>query len=292
MINSKLSKLSTIIVNSLYYKTSYKCKEDLPLILLSKANPDCLDKYELKKYKGLLNTLLFDCVVSEKEVTVNNTNREDWEKNNPSCVSRKQWEKIALKICKQYKLDILLERLNDNCEVDLQILSKNNNEECDLNFEVNKQSMDKICDIAFDISKKIIDCEVLTAISIQQKMCEFNIKVDMNKDKCSAEYKLLIEKYPECNITKREYIKLLDTNFSFEVISSIYQKRLKLEVDSYGKTFLVSPLNKYSIDKDLKFKEIVVDNNTRDIVFPKKILNDYKIPNIKKQQLLNEINFI
>lgn len=262
MINSKLSKLSTLIANSLYYKTDYKCKEDLPLILLSKANIDCLDKYELKKYKSILNTLLFDCVTYDKEVTVDNTNRESWEVNNPSCVSRKQWEKIALKICHEYKLDFIVENI------------------------------DKACDIAFDITKKVIDCEVLTAISVQQKMCELNIKVDTNPDKCSAEYKLLIEKYPECNLTKREYITLLDKNFSFEVISSVYDKKLKLEVDSRGNTNLVSPLNNYSIQKDLQFKEIIVDSKTKSLTVPRRMLNDYKLTNIKKQKILNEIYFI
>ena len=214
MINSKLSDISTIVANSYYYKTNYACKEDLPLILLSKANISCLDKNDLKKYNDKLNTLLFDCKTTTKEVTVDSKNREQWEMSNPSCVSRKQWERIALKICTQFKLEFIVE------------------------------DMDKACDIAFDITKKIIDCEVLTAVSIQQKMCELNIKVDNNIDKCSTEYKLLIEKYPECNLSKREYITLLDNNFSFEVISSIYEKKLKLEVDSYGHTSLVSPINK------------------------------------------------
>jgi len=262
MINSKLSKLSTLIANSLYYKTEYKCKEHIPLILLSKANTSCLDKYELKNYNSKLNTLLFDCTVSEKEVTVDNTNRESWETNNPSCVSRKQWEKIALKICQEYKIDVVV------------------------------QNIDKTCDIAFDITKKIIDCNVLTALSIQQKMCDLNIKVDTNVDKCSAEYKLLIEKYPECNLTKKEYITLMDKNFSFEVVSSVYQKKLKLEVDSKGNTTLISPVNNYDIQKDLRFKEIIVDSKTKDLTLPEKILNDYKLTNIKKQKILNEIYFI
>lgn len=262
MINSKLSEISTLIANSLYYKTNYKCKEDIPLILLSKANTSCLDKYELKNYNNKLNSLLFDCIATQKEVSVDNTNREDWEVNNPSCVSRKQWEKIALKICQQYKIDVIVENI------------------------------DKACDIAFDITKKIIDCDVLTAISIQQKMCDLNIKVDTNIDKCSAEYKLLIEKYPECNLTKKEYITLMDKNFSYEVLSSIYDKKLKLEVDSRGNTTLVSPVNNYDIQKDLQFKEIIVDSKTKDLTLPKKILNDYKLTNNIKQKILNEIYFI
>lgn len=292
MINSKLSDISSSIANSYYYKTSYKCEEDLPLILLSKANLSCLDKYELKTYNDRLSSLLFDCKDVKKEVTVNNSNRENWEVNNPSCVSRKQWEKIALKICEKYKIEVIFENITDDCEIEIDMSKTTIEKDCEVDFDVLKKNMDKACDIAFDITKKIIDCEVLTAISIQQKMCELKVKVDMNKDKCHAEYKLLIEKYPDCNITKREYITLLDNNFSFEVISSIYSKKLKLEVDSNGHTYLVSPVNTYSLKNDLKFKEIVVDSQTRNITLPERIMNDYKLTNIKKQQLLNEIYFV
>lgn len=261
MINSKLSEVSELVAYQLYYNFPYNCGIDLYLILLKYANTECLSKKELLKYNELVNRLTFDCNTVNKELLIDNTNREAWDLKNPNCTSRKQWEKIALKICDQYNLEITIEQI------------------------------DKACEIAFDITKNIIDCEVLTSISIQQKMCELGITVDKQADKCSAEYKLLIEKYPTCNISKKEYIELLDNNYSFEIISSIYNKSLSLEVDSRGNTYLVSPISKYKINKDLKFKEVVVDSKGN-LVFTNKILQDYNINNIKKQQILNEIKFI
>ena len=261
-MNNKIAEVSSLIANQLYYKLPYKCGIDLHLILLQQANIDCYTSKELQKYKDIVQSLIYGCTISASEITIDNTNREQWDINNPGCTSRKQWEKIAYKICDQYRLEFIIEDIN------------------------------KTCDIAFDITRNIIDCEVLTSISIQQKLCSLDITVDKQADKCSAEYKLLIEKYPTCNISKREYIYLLDNSYSFEIISSIYDKSLQLEVDPYGNTHLVSPLSKYQIDKDLKFKEIIVDSNSKDLVFTNKILEDYNINNIKKQQLLNEINFI
>lgn len=273
MLNTKLSKISATVLNQLHYGTPYNCNEDLPIILLKYSNPDCYNKQELKKYNDLLNSFLFDCQVAYKEIDINNSNRESWEKNNPGCVGRKQWEKLAYKICYQYKLDIIVE----------------DSPTCDI--EISTEKMDNICNIAFDITKNIIDCQVLTAISVQQKMCDLNITVERTKDECILDYKILIEKYDSCELSLKEYVTLIDENFSFEIISAIYDKKLSLEVTSEG-VYLKSPINNYLIGEDIKFKEVIVDSKTKDIIFPDNILSEYNITNKQKKNILNEIYFV
>jgi hypothetical protein len=274
MINNKLSEISEIIKNNLYYGYPYNCNEDLPLILLSYANTECFNHKETKKYKDLLNLFLFDCKIGTSEVSVDNTKREEWEKNNPACVSRKQWEKIALKICNQYRLEFVVDKVEANCEADITV-----------------EEMNTVCELAFDITKKIIDCEVITAISIQQKMCDLNITVERSKDECVLDYKILIEKYNTCELSLKEYITLIDEKFSFEIISAIYDKDLSLEVTSQG-VYLKTPMSNYLIGKDIKFKEVIVDSTTKDIIFPENILSEYNITNKQKKNILNEIYFV
>jgi hypothetical protein len=273
VINTKISKISDIILKQLHYNSPYKCNEDLPVILLKYANTECYNKKELKKYNDLLNSYLFDCKVPYREITINNDKREEWEKNNPGCVSRKQWEKIAYKICYEYKLDILIE----------------DSPVCDV--EISTEQMDNICNIAFDITRNIIDCQVLTAISVQQKMCDLNITVERSKEECVLDYKILIEKYNSCDLSLKEYITLIDEKFSFEIISAIYDKNLSLEVTSQG-VYLTSPVSKYLIGRDLRFKEVIVDSTTKDIVFPENILSEYNITNKQMKNILNEIYFV
>lgn len=261
MLN-KISEVSKKIEKGLRY--GHPCCDDEALIvlLLNTAKISCYNKKEARIYDDIIKNLDFSCQPLLSKVIVTDNGKEAWETANPACISRKQWERIALKICLQYKLDFIIDKI------------------------------DKACDVAFDITKNVIDCEVLTSISIQNKMCELNITVDRNPAKCAAEYKLLIEQYPDCNLTKKEYIYLLDTNYSFEIISSVYNKHLHLEVDPYGNTFLVSPLNKYSLDDELKFKEIIVNSETKDLVLTRRIINDYNITNIQKQKILNELSII
>lgn len=274
-INNKLSEISELIKNNLYYGYPYSCNDDLPLILLSKANVDCYNKEQLKKYKDRLDYFLYSCTSEFSDIHIDSSNREKWERENPTCLNRKAWERIALKICYDYKLDVFLEKLSDNCNLDLSIV----------------RNIDNVCNIAFDITKKIITCDILTAISIQQKMCDLNIVVERTRDECILDYKILIEKFESCNLSKKDYVTLIDSNFSYEIISAIYNNNLKLEVTSSGVN-LLGPISSYKIGEDLRFDNIIVDSTTKDLIFPKTILNEYKITNNIKEKLLNELYFV
>lgn len=294
MINNKLSKISTLIRNKLYYGYPYRCDEDLPLILLSYADTSCYNKYEIKKYKDLLQKLTFDCIAYDQEVTIDNSNREAWEIANPACISRKQWERIAYKICYKYKLDIFIEKqVKDICNTSVEVETIKEDciteflidalkDDCEVFIETSKK--DTACNLAFDISKNILHCDVLTVISIQQKLCELNIFTTPVKEKCEAEYKLLIEKYPTCSLTKNQYIKLISRNYNYCGLSMIYNKGINFTVNEDSECISTS-LDTYSTNKDLKFKDIV----TKDMQIAIEIINDYNLNNKIKTKLTDAI---
>lgn len=257
VINNKLNELSKYNRNHLEYKIPYNNQKDITLMLLNYADISCLNKKELQIYKDNITKLTYDCKTSLKEVTVNDDYKEQWELNNPNCVNRKRWEKIAYKICTKYQIQI------DITKTDL------------------------MCNIAFDIVRNVINCEVLTTLSLHQKLCELNVVVNRTKEECETDYKLLIESYPHCNLTKKEYITLVNNNYSYEMISNTYKHNLKFEIDSKGNIKLISPIYSYSLPEELRFKEVVIDREKNSLVLLTKQLNDYKINNNIKNLILN-----
>lgn len=261
MLLNKISVLSRKIYQSLRLGNICCNDEALILLMLKNAKLDCFNKEELNRYKDIVKKYTFDCTVQVNRVTVDSTNKEIWEENNPDCISRKTWERIAYKICNKYQIDISVEKI------------------------------DKACDIAFEITKNTVHCDVLTLISIQQKLCDLDIKIESNKQQCNIDYKLLIEKHPTCQLSKKEYITLIESGYSFEIISGLYNNKVSLEVDSKGKVTLISPISKYNLPEDLKFKEIVLDSN-KNLLLPKKILEGYNINKTIKKQILDGLNII
>ncbi len=257
MINNKLNELSKYNRNYLEYKIPYNNQKDLVLMMLNYGNTSCLNKKELQIYNDNITKLTFDCIKPLQEVIVNDEYKEDWEINNPNCVNRKRWEKIAYKICTKYQLQI------DITKTDL------------------------MCNLAFDIVRKTISCEILTTISLHQKLCELNIKVNRTKEECETDYKLLIESFPNCNLTKKEYITLVNNNYSYEMISNTYKHNLKFEIDSKGNVKLISPIYSYILPDELKFKEVVIDREKNSLVLLTKQINDYKINSNIKNLILD-----
>ena len=73
------------------------------------------------------------------------------------------------------------------------------------------------------------------------------------------------------------------------ISSAVYN--LKAQSDNNSKTTLISPISKYNLPEDLRFKEIVLDDKNN-IVLPKRILEDYNITNKIKKQILDGISII
>ncbi len=296
MLN-KISEVSKKVEKGL--KHGHPCCNDdaVILLMLNTAKLSCFSKKERRKYDDLIRGITFDCVSKINKVTVTDNNKNLWETNNPECISRKQWERIAYKMCYRYNIDIFLERIQSpTCEVDFSIEGKSTEcitdiltelipKSCDVYIDTTRK--DTICDLAFDISKNILDCDVLTVISLQQKMCDLNIKIEPSKEQCEAEHKILIEAYPTCTLTKKQYTTLISKNYNYCGLSMIYDKGLEITVDETGECIQTS-LNSYTVGEDLKFKGVVA----KDKKTVKEILNDYKISNIIKTKITNEIYLI
>lgn len=260
MILDKISYISTKVEKSLRLGVPCCNEEALILLLLNVAITDCLSKTELEQYNSIIKTLTFDCKTSTPKVRVNSSNKELWEELNPECINRKQWERIAYKICNKYKLDISSEKI------------------------------ETICNIAFDITKNIIDCKLLSVLSLHQKLCELNIFLELSKDVCKIQHSLLIEKYPTCDISLKDYITLIKCNYSFDMISEVYDNNCKIEIDK-NNVMLITSSCSYNLNNDLKFAEVIAKDNT-DCKKLKIILEEYNINNNTKNKILNGINFI
>ena len=269
MINSTLSEIADKVLAKYRYNQPYDCNTDLYLILLKYADTSCYNKKELSKYNQIVSELTFDCTVKKPDLYINKDGRTEWVKDNPNCSSYKDWEIIAYNVCKQYKLDINLERFVSDCKLN-----------------VTTELVTKTCDVTLDIVKNTISCNVLTAISIQNLMCDLNIKVEKSKEDCKIDLKLLYEKVPSCDLDLTNYFALINNNFSFELISLIYKEGLSLEVID-NRIYLVTPTNKYEINKDLKFNYLVTSAQDPYLLVAYEILSDYKLSKDQKEKIIN-----
>lgn len=272
-MENKLSNISNVVLNHYYSHIPYDCDDDFQLILLSKADKSCYNDKQLQCYKELVNRLTFDCSVSRKPVLVDDSFRENWERSNPNCVSRKLWERIAYKICKDYGLDIVVEKVIEDCPIP----------------NINITKLDIECNISMEIVKNIIPCDVITSISIQKLACNENFEISRSLDECNVDYKLLSKKFLDFNLSKKDYFYLVDNKFTYDCLDTIYSNNLSLYIKDQS-IYLKSPYNTYDIST-LEAKKIVAKAYSG----PKlviQLLKDYTINNIKKQTILNGTIYI
>lgn len=238
------------------------CNDELfiNLVLLKYADLSCLSSKEIRKFKGIIDTITYDCYLKQPRVKVDSSNKELWEELYPECINRKEWERIAYKICNKYKIEVDVEKIST------------------------------MCDITFEILKDITSCDVLTAISLQQKICNYNVDITINENQCKIDYKLLIEKNPICNLTLKEYITLIKKGYSYEILSTIYDNNSYLEINSKGIVILNTKYSKYELPNDLKFKELIVKDGNLEL--PKRMLEDFNINTKIKKQILDEIHIL
>lgn len=232
----KLSEINDEILKKLYY--GYTCE------------PEAYDKFEkLNKYMEImqdyweklyygacpclricdiqyiiekaLTIIGMNCdTLPRKDVIVNNENEEEWIAKNPYCVSKADWERLTTRIC----------------------------DTIDLRFDIQEQK-ELACDITFDIVRNQISCDVLTAIDFYVEACDKGLKVSRTDEECEYDFKLLLEKVPECNIDLKLYKELVDCyNMSFDIIESICSSGLSIDIDREKDCPVIkTQLNSYDI---------------------------------------------
>ena len=272
-MKNKLAQLSNKVLNHYYSHLPYDCNDDLILILLSKADTSCYSKKELSDYKQLIDSLTFDCAEARKEVLVDSSKKEDWEINNPMCVNRKLWERLAYKICKNYGITLNIEKVNKTCP--------------DPNLVITKKDLE--CNISMDIVTKNLECDILTSIYIVKKACNDGFEVTRSLDECKLDYKLLNEKHPELNLSFKDYYYLVGKKFTFDAIDTIYCNRASLLL-SDNSIYIKSPFNTYDLNSIDLDKLLISKLNGPKLVI--QLLKDYKINNVTKQLILNGTTYI
>jgi len=238
-----LEKLSNEVVKSKLY--GYSCdkkaekKIDLLhnyLLVMEDENrkltlgaKECLDCYNKQSLAEKVRKLTVSCDTSKRRDLVVDDSMEDaWIAQNPYCVSRERWEKLAYTVCGIFDIEIIAEEYL-----------------CNYDFEV--ISTEKACDLTFELSRKIIPCDIMIAISVHREMCDLRFDITRTEEECKLDFDILASEI-KCDLDFKTYQKLIECNLSFDVIKTIYENNCTIEIgDPVPELFLATQLNKYPI---------------------------------------------
>lgn len=267
---NKISDYSIKAYNNILNLVPFKCDADY-LILLKQVDLSCYSKEELHQYEQLVNSLIFDCKESKDLIQVDDSNFDKWAKENPNCVGLDLWERIAKQICIDYKITLNVSRIDTTCPLP----------------NLNITLKDLTCNVGLEISRNIICPEVLTVISVNKYLCKTDFKITRTIDECTIDYKLLTEKYPFLNLTKKEYFRLVEDKFSYKMVDCIYENNLKLQINN-NKIYLDTNYNLYDIDSIDLEKILITKNKGAKLLI--QLIEDFQITN--KQRILNGAVYI
>ncbi|MCA9397879.1 hypothetical protein KC573_03540 [candidate division WWE3 bacterium] len=242
-----LENLSNEIVKSLSY--GYSCdknakpKMDLLqnyLYVLEDENrkialggKPCLNCYVLQSLAEKVRKLTTSCNIAlRKDLIIDRSEEEAWIAENPYCVSREKWERIAHIVCEAFNLDIKIVEVTKDCDLDLEVMS-----------------VETVCDLTFEIVRNIIPCDIILAISAYQEACDLGLTITRSEEECKIDFDLLVEEV-NCDLDLKAYQKLIECNLSFDVIKTVYENGCSFNIGD--PVTLVTPMNEYPIEQ-LKF---------------------------------------
>lgn len=254
-INEQITTLSSCKINDLKY--GFKCKDHTDF----KINKLSLQKWVLENYQKFSKCICLSDIniIKEdvkttinckpslyKDLIIDSSNQQEWNKLNPYAVSRESWEKYVYQVCEDLSLDITIETA---------------------------------CNFIYDIQVQNISCNVLSALSVYSKECEINFVKDIyTKQECKIAFQELVTKIPTCNLDFKTYTKLINNcNLRPEIIKEVYSCDLKLEIIN-AKPYLNTTNNSYCLD-DIKFTKTLTDNTCdilTDIPEIEKFIREYK----------------
>ena len=202
-------------------------------------------------------------------VQIDNKGVDAWLLAHPYCATRARWEELAYKIC------------ND----------------LSITFEV----IDKSCNLTFDLSTTTLSCDTIAALSVYDKMCELDYTITRTEKECLADYNLLIENHPDCDITYRLYKELIECNLSYDIINQILCDNVNLNIID-GKPTIKSLMGDYVIGSDFSFKQVVAPSRCADTLckaegsctmdyagFLKRLMSDYNLTKAQKEAILAKV---
>lgn len=241
-----LNRLSTDIVKSKLY--GYACDKNAEykvnvlnnfLSVLENESSNialggegCLNSFKLQSLAEKVRKFTTSCNINNRsDLKIDESKEQEWIINNPYCVSRESWEKIAYAICSTFRLEV--QRTKDICDT------------CDLRFDVLSEK--EYCDLSFEITRNLIACDIILAIQVYKSMCDLNFKITRNEIECKLDFDILVNEH-KCDLNFSVYKKLIDCNLSFDIIKTVYENGCTFEYTS-GEVFIVSAMNKYPVNK-------------------------------------------
>lgn len=226
-------ELNEYIKNNFEVKTDEKILRYLPIlykyveVLLFnertclKINDGCYS--DLNKILGEINRIT---VFNERHrlgITVENN--YEWALQHPDCLTYSRWNKLSHMICESLGVKIVIEK--------------------------------KMCDMTYNLSKDIVNCDTFAAISLYNKACQIGLKIQKDEIKCNTEYKLLISKYPDCNLSYKLYKELKDCNMTYDIIETIICKGGH-DLEILGNDVIMnSALGHFNLNKDIAVQNII-----------------------------------
>lgn len=239
-----LSKLSHEIVKSKAY--GYSCdkraeeKADLlqnylrtledenrKIAIGGKPCLNCDDAQSLAEKVRRLTTSCENCI--REDYSVDESMEELWIAQNPYCVSREKWEKIAYTVCRAFNIDILAEDLTKDCDITLEALS-----------------VEQACNLTFEILREIIPCDIMLAISAYNEVCDLGLTISRTEEECALDFKILKEEV-DCDLSLKAYKDLIKCNLSFDIIKTVYENGCTIEVENGLIPVLSTPVDKYPL---------------------------------------------
>lgn len=190
---------------------------------------------------------------------------ENWVKRNPYCASREDWEMYSAALCALWNLEITVSK---------------------------EQQVQNKCNIALEITYSKQFCDLLVAVSLTRAACEIGIKPIVDKDQCKIEWKLLLEKYPECNIDLKTYILCKEEGFTYDMLQLILDSGLDLQSEN-GELFLKGLLQEYKVN-DLSFSGLPAESeDTKEFysnpkAFVDKYLKDYNLTQLLIEKIIKK----
>lgn len=264
MLACEISTLGKLELENLCYGRCNDTSDAQKLILLSGVNKNCLTE-GLKtckgttpslrsKYEQLVNTYTLKCPSDDNckdEVLVIEDKSIEYFKKNPSCCTYDKWKKIALGICEEVGLSIIVEE----------------QKRCDIAFELNIETIPTKCLAPLFIVERLEKCDDI----------DFKI-IARTKEQCEIDFKLLLEQVSNCDLSFEQYYKLNKKGLSFDALREIYNSALAVRLHN-GKVQLIGKINTYEVGKDIKFdSNISIREIDSRLEYLNKITEDLNLP--------------
>lgn len=174
----------------------------------------CLTDYKMQSLIEKVRKLTTSCnIIGRRDVTVDESGEDAWIAQNPYCVSRETWEKIAYKVCDA--------------------------------FNITLTSTEQVCDLGFEIVRNIIPCDVMVAFSVYEEMCNLGFTVTRTEDECQIDFDILVSE-TNCDINFATYKELISENLTYDVIKTVVVLGMNFEISGDG-VQIVTPLSKYPV---------------------------------------------